>query len=242
MGKKSLFESTVAPEKDKKNANPDKAGEKETAVAPSSAGPEVDRFETPAADFVPLESDPLIGGKSLLLGVAGVCGLILMILIASMMNADNYYVKQARGAVEIWKGDFSPIGKDCIMILHGTQWNGPFKESYSKKAVFSFAVRYYLKKTVALVEAPVSDDFNRIVHYLDRARELVSDLELQEIAAGIDQAGKNITEARVLQSSGEKAAVSLAQEKLDVAGQILAGILMDLAVDDLVAEEADSDH
>lgn len=296
MGKKSLFEPTTAPEKEKndpapvkeaghrktaavtepspepenrtvtddKNTTPDQAADmKSAAAAGSSFEPEtrlvktpaveapssetkVTSFEadvpSPAAAEVPFENDPLVDGRPLLLGVAGVCGLILIILIASMMNADNYYVKQTRGAVEVWKGDFSPLGKDRIMILHGTHWDRPVQDSYSMEKVFSFAIAYYLEKVRTLAEAPVSDDFDRITYYLERSLALAADEQFRETATLISQIGRYVTEARVLQTSGEKEAISLAQEKLTAAGRMLTGLIADLAEEGREAEDAASGH
>lgn len=250
MGKKSLLEPTPEPKKRKKTPASGKTVRKkagttrklpaEPEVSPSisaaekpapdvsPSGPEPGKLEMPVPDRLFFESDPLVDKKLLLLGIAGVSVLILIILIASMINYGNYYVKQGKGAVEVWKGDFSPVGKDRIMILHGTYWDRPVKESYSRGEVFPFAFKYYLEKAAAMAESPVSDDFDRIVYYLDRSLELASDRQFKKMAVIITQARQSLIEARVLQESGEKESVALAQKKINTASRALTGLIADM--------------
>ncbi len=195
-----------------------------------------------ASDLPPFEYDPLVDKKILMLGIIGVAGLIVILMIASMINAGNYYVRQTRGAVEIWQGDFSPLGQERILTLHGTHWKGPIRNSYSKKTVFSFAGVYYLEKVKTLAETPVSDDFDRIDYYLKQVRELFADPESRQIAARIDEIRKLISEAGVLQASGEKQAVSLAQKKIDTVNQRLDELIAEMSGDTGKAEKADSAH
>ena len=275
MGKKSLFEPTIAPEEEKSEPAKGKVRDKKKATKAQAAAPpepeaapvaaagtdnppvEPDaptpapepkpavkqdippvvkmdasppvqtKAPSPAADLPPFDSDPLIDFRTLMTGVVVVCGLILLVLLGSLMNADNYYVKQVRGAVEIWKGDFSPGGKERVLILHGARWLRPFKSSYSKAEVFPFAAAYYLDKANMLTDAPVSEDFDRILYYLDRVQSLYAEEPVAELDSTIKQIRKTIAEARILQASGEKAALDLAQAKLRAVSQAL----MDLAAE-----------
>jgi hypothetical protein len=240
--------STPAPEK---ISDGEAAAAAEAVPAPDTSPVKTSETDVPSAEAkvssleadVPFfENDSLIDTKPLLLAIVGVCGLIMVLLIASKVNAGRYYVKQSKGAVIVSKGDFSPVGKDRIMILHGTRWNREKKNSYSRDDVFSFAALYYLEKAMTLADAPVSDDFDRIVDYLARARKLVADGEYQGAAVIIKQARRNITEAQVLQSSGERDAVSLAQEKLDAAGQALSGLIADMAKIGRETDSAEAGH
>ena len=184
------------------------------------------QFDT---DQAPFETDPLVDQQILTSAIAAVCGIIFILLIASMINSGNYYIKENRGAVEIWKGDFTPAGKDRILILHGTHWDRKIKDSYSMEEAFSFAAAYYFEKARLQAEVPVSDDFDRTFYYLGRVRGLYDDRLPQEVGDKITAVEKYMTEARILQASGEDAAVSLAQKKIDTVDKILTGLISDLA-------------
>ncbi|MEW6077107.1 MAG: hypothetical protein AB1724_04810 [Thermodesulfobacteriota bacterium] len=196
--------------------------------------PESDRrcFETavPALepDVAPFENDPLIGGKSIVSAIAGLCVLIMILFISSASNSGRYYIKESKGAVKVWKGTFSPAGKERIMILPGAHWTGPLRASYSQEEVFSFAARYYLEKALSLTEDPASKDFDRMTYYLGRAGEMVADGESREAAAVISQAKERIAEVQTLQSSGERTAAALAREKLNAVGQALTALVTGL--------------
>ena len=196
-------------------------------VQKESSPPVQVKAPSPAEDEPPFENEPLIDTRTLIAGVVVVCGLILLVLSGSLMNADNYYIKQTRGAVEIWKGDFSPGGKERVLILHGARWLKPFKPSYAKAEVFPFVAAYYLDKANMLTKESVSGDVDRILDYLDRVQALYADDPIEELDSTISQIRKTIAEARILQASGEKAAVDLAQKKIEAVSQSL----MDLAAE-----------
>ena len=188
------------------------------------------------------EADPLVDKKTLMLGAAGLCGLIFIIFIASIFNVGTYYVRQNKGAVEIWKGDFSPLGRDRLMVLHGAHWPGAIKDGYSRNEVFPFAAVYYLEKAKALTEAPVSEDFDRMADYLARVKELCAGRQYKETVAAVDQAGQTLADARVLLTSGQDTDLPLAQEKLQAVGQALEGLIAGLAGESPVEHEAEAGH
>ncbi len=205
--------------------------------------PCINTFEPPdLKDPAPFESDPLIDAKSLKTIAVVVCGIILLIFLGSMMNADNYYVKQSRGAVEIWKGDFTPGGKDRIVVLPGAHWKQPARTSYSKEDVFPFVAAYYLEKARMLTEAPVSEDFDHINYYLDLVQKLYAEDPVEEVDSTISLIRKTIAEARILQVSGEKAAVDLAQKKIQTIDEALTDLVAFFAGGDEPEAAAVSGH
>jgi hypothetical protein len=276
MGKKSLFEPTIAPEEEIKAPAPEKVrDDKETTTARTPKPPEPEATaakaetppveavepapvqETPPAavkqevpppvktqptsspgDIPPFENEPLIDTRTLMTGAVVLCGLILLIFVGSVMNADNYYVKQNMGAVEIWKGDFSPGGKERVLILHGTHWRKPYKKSYTKAEVFPFVAAYYLDKANMLTEAPVSEDLDRILYYLDRVQALYAEEQTAQLDNTISQIRKTIAEVRILQASGEKAAVDLAQKKITAVSRALTDLMAEMTGESKPAPEA----
>jgi hypothetical protein len=101
-------------------------------------------------------------------GVA-IAVLLFMILYASVSNSHKYYVMPKKGAVEIWKGDFSPSGKQFLVVLHGVQPSEPLEEVYGRKDVFPMIFEYYLGKADALLNVSGLPDYQAIDDFLDRA-------------------------------------------------------------------------
>jgi len=204
-------------------ARADVVDDKDAVIAAETATP------TPAPEPAPFDHDPLVGTNLLLKAAAATGGLILLILIVSMVNAGNYYVRESRGAVEIWKGDFSPAGQDRVMVLHGVRWKGKVKDSYSRDEVFSFAAMSYLDKAASLAVEPVAEEFDRIVSYLDRSLELIPEERRKTAATVINQARQQVIEAKILQASGEREALALAGRKLEAAGGALNGLVLEMS-------------
>ncbi|KJS29048.1 MAG: hypothetical protein VR64_21665 [Desulfatitalea sp. BRH_c12] len=101
-------------------------------------------------------------------GVA-IAVLLFMILYASVSNSHKYYVMPKKGSVEIWKGDFSPSGKQFLVVLHGVQPSEPLEEVYGRKDVFPMIFTYYLGKADALLNVTGLPDYQAIDDFLDRA-------------------------------------------------------------------------
>ncbi|MCF8094906.1 MAG: hypothetical protein K9J79_06040, partial [Desulfobacteraceae bacterium] len=67
------------------------------------------------------------GGPDLPLSRGMLGGIIVLVLIfalligASLKNMDNFYIKPTGNTLEIWKGDFSPGGREKIAALPGAK-------------------------------------------------------------------------------------------------------------------------
>lgn len=112
---------------------------------------------------------------------AGVAFLILIVLIVgtSMQNMRKYYVISRNGAVEIWKGSFSPMGRQRLLVMPGIQPLDSTKEVYSKQDVYPLISQYYLDKADALMDVPGSPNFEELKGYLNQALQYATTAEMR---------------------------------------------------------------
>ncbi|MDY6832842.1 MAG: hypothetical protein SWC96_13570 [Thermodesulfobacteriota bacterium] len=188
-------------------------------------------FEKSAGCSAPVQPPVMENGDDamtrLLWGAVGCLALaVLILLVASSMNAGRYYVTESRGAVEIWKGDFTPAGKERIMVLHDAAWDAKKKRIYNKADVFAFASRFYTAKAGDLLEAEGMRDYPRILSYVDRAIELNADMGRKDQVEVLEVVKKYVQEAAIL-DSGEPATQSVVAKRLNDAGHALAGLLFE---------------
>jgi hypothetical protein len=95
--------------------------------------------------------------------------LIAIMILISYQNMNKYFVTSRHGAVEIWKGKFSPKSRERIVIMPGIQPPEQIKRVYTKEAVFPMAFSFYIGKADALMDVPGLPDFVGIKSYLNRA-------------------------------------------------------------------------
>lgn len=117
------------------------------------------------------DSDPVI--RAAKLGVAALALLVVLIIWASVTNHAKYFIIESKGAVEIWRGEFSPSGKDFFVILHGLQAPEEIAPYYNREQVYPIIFNYYLDKADALLDVSSLPDYSAISSYLERARQFV---------------------------------------------------------------------
>ncbi|MEW5908341.1 MAG: hypothetical protein AB1659_00915 [Thermodesulfobacteriota bacterium] len=100
---------------------------------------------------------------------AGFILLLLLIVAVSSSNSNKYFVQPANGGIEIWKGIFAPLGKNCFMQLPGMNAPKSIKAEYTEEEAFTFVFQYYLQKSEALLEVQGMPDFDGIKSYLKTA-------------------------------------------------------------------------
>ncbi len=94
--------------------------------------------------------------------IAVILGLFGLLIIASSMNTNNYYLTVTDNAVEIWQGKFSPIGRERIISVPDATITEPVKSVYTQKEALVPAFNYYIKKSEALSEVTGQLDFKTI--------------------------------------------------------------------------------
>lgn len=160
--------------------------------------------------------------------LSGIGGIVFVILIglvvrASYLNVEKYYLKSASGAVEIWQGTFSPAGKKRILIMPGVPAPAEIKKVYGRQEVFPLAFNFYTKKADALMEVPGMPDFVGIKSYLNRALAFATTEEHRRIAhVRINQIDRMILfyKADVAATKGTRAGLEAALKYLDQAAEL----------------------
>ncbi|MBW1777283.1 MAG: hypothetical protein JRJ54_06785 [Deltaproteobacteria bacterium] len=129
-----------------------------------SPEPEITGYQPPAP---PKEADPM--ERAMKFCIAGFALLVLILIAVSASNANRYAVTSSNGGIEIWKGNFAPIGQKRILVLPGVQPSKPLKSQYTKEEAFTLAFDYYLQKADGLLEVSGMPDFEGIRRSLTTA-------------------------------------------------------------------------
>jgi len=146
--------------------------EKAKAEAEAAAKRKAEKAsKPPAPPVMPTVSAPTEPpkGNALKMLIAIIGGLFGLLIIASGMNTNNYYLKSADNAVEIWQGKFSPTGKKLVISVPDATIEEPVKSVYAKKEALVPAFNYYISKAEALSEVKGLLDFETIKSNLYKA-------------------------------------------------------------------------
>ena len=118
--------------------------------------------------------------KTALIGIVGLVALLGLVMSASITNTAKYYLKPAKGELEVWKGTFSPMGKKKIVTLSATPMPAQPKDLYGKNEIFSFIFESYINQADALLNVSDMPDFELIKRTLNRAGAFAVSPELNE--------------------------------------------------------------
>lgn len=147
--------------------------EKSPPVAPApepAPKPPAPADEPPIITAVGQAEEPEPMSRAIKLGIAGAILLVLILLGVSQNNSAKYYIHPKEGALEIWKGRFSPKDNRFFMVLHGVQLEQAPKAVYTRAEVFPMIFAYYLEKADTLLEVRGLPDFEGIKGYLYQAQ------------------------------------------------------------------------
>jgi len=142
------------------------------AKAEAEAKAAANRIE--AEDTPPIPPPPSIGEsdtvKKLVKGIS-ICLIliILPIIYASISNTTNYYLKTSNGALEIWQGNFSPMGEHMVITIPGAVPPETIKKVYSKNEAFPLVCNYFIEKSDAILNIAGIPDFKAIRNDLEKA-------------------------------------------------------------------------
>ncbi|MEE4112671.1 MAG: hypothetical protein V2I40_07635, partial [Desulfobacteraceae bacterium] len=134
----------------------------------------------PAQTAVKKPSDPV--DNTMKIFAAGLAFLILLVIGGSASNSFNYYLTENQGALEVWKGKFSPIGKKLLITLPGVSAPAEKKETYRSADVYPIIFQYYIDKADVLLDVPGIPDFEGIKATLKTALEYGSNNALRTLA------------------------------------------------------------
>jgi hypothetical protein len=122
-------------------------------------------------------------GTAVKVAAAGFVLVLLLIIGTSFVNSGKYYLKTQGGVLEIWKGNFAPIGEDLYLSLPGVTAPEPLKDLYTKKEVFPLASQFYMDRADALLASGGVPDFESIQAELQKAAAYATTEDLQSQVA-----------------------------------------------------------
>ena len=160
-------EIKAAPEKTAAERAAAEKATDERATAEKAAEPDVSVTYGPPDFDDTISSDP--SKKVVKYLIAAFVVLVALIIHTSFQNINNYYLSATHGALEIWQGKFSPMGKELLLSLPGAQPPVAIKDVYSKADVFPIIFDYYVEKADMLLEVSGMPDFKGVKKYLNRA-------------------------------------------------------------------------
>lgn len=181
-------QETAEPEKEKKMTEAAEPGKK-AAEKPKSQKPE----DSPLAKASgkpstpppgggggeppspPPPSGPQDGGKPMSSGlkilIICIAALFACIILASALNSSKYYIKAGEDGTEIWKGDFSPRGKEKMLAIEGVEPPEDINGAVSKQTAYELPFNYYMTEAEKLSEKPGTPDFAAIREKLEKAKK-----------------------------------------------------------------------
>jgi hypothetical protein len=195
-------EPETAPEAPVEARQPDQAEpaavapeiEDQPEKPPEKAEPAVSAPPLPPSDSAipaPATSEPLPAAVKYFFG--GLAILIALIVMTSYQNMQKYYLVAQHGALEVWKGDFSPMGRKLVVIMPGVVSPIEPKEVYSRNDISPIVFKYYMDKADALLDVPGAPDFVDIKDYLKRASEYAFTDEMQTaVSSSVDSIDRTV--------------------------------------------------
>lgn len=178
---KATAKATKTPPKVKATKPASEAVKTEKKAAPEKAA-QAPETPVPAAQLPPSDQPPADPANRMMqFGLAGFVLLVLLVIIASWMNTQDYYIKPGEGAIEIWQGKFAPMGEELLMSIPGIAAPEPLKENYTKKEVYPIFYQYYLDKADTLLEVPGMPDFEGVKSYLDTAQNYATSSQMKTV-------------------------------------------------------------
>ena len=157
-----------------------KAAAEKAAAEKAAVEPEVSVSYDPPDSGEPKVSDPMDNVMKYM--VAAFVILVALVIGTSMLNQSKYYLNDTDGALEIWQGRFSPMGKQLLITLPGAQPPEIIKDAYSKSEAYPFIFDYYVGKADTLLEVPGMPDFDGMRSYLNKALAFTTTNESIKIA------------------------------------------------------------
>jgi hypothetical protein len=146
------------------------------------------------------EPDPM---KKTLFYAGGVLALLVFLIFgASLQNLKKYYVVERDGAVEIWKGRFSPLGRQKVAALPDVVPPAEAKDVYTRQEVHPILFTHYINKADESMGAAGSPDFEGIKAILAQAEAYATSAEERAAIA----ARRNIIDRTLLIYKAEVAA------------------------------------
>lgn len=119
--------------------------------------------------------------RNIIFFAAGIVLLFILIGAASFSNSSQYYLEPTDDGVQIWKGQFSPLGREMLMELEGVAAPEPVQPVYTREAALTLAFDHFMSQADRQLATPTEIDFDEIRELLDRTAS-VAVTDAQKIA------------------------------------------------------------
>ncbi|MBF0450315.1 MAG: hypothetical protein HQK75_06410 [Candidatus Magnetomorum sp.] len=126
------------------------------------------------------KEDPIMS-NSLKLVFAGILALFFMIYMASSANYKNYYLVDGKTGVELWQGDFSPMGKSHVITLMGMELPENLQSSYIQSEVNPLICSFFLDQANDILSDDNIPNLAQVKKYLEQAYEYADEKNQKEI-------------------------------------------------------------
>jgi hypothetical protein len=146
---------------------PSAVPESEKEVPPDASGiwsPPPSACAGPPLD----EKEPPNTALRVLIGCLAAVFAVLM--IASALNSNNFYLEPTAAGLEIWRGKFSPKGKTLLEILPDVDLSIPVKSVYSRDEAMTVVFEYYMNQANQRAGVVAEPDFDVVAEQYAQAR------------------------------------------------------------------------
>ncbi|WP_208022504.1 histone H1-like repetitive region-containing protein [Desulfonema ishimotonii] len=162
---KAAAEKAAAEKAAAEKAAAEKAAAEKAAAEKAAA--EKAAAEKAAAEKAAKKADPVY--RLIRYCSAGLAVVFTLIIAASYSNSSKYYlVSPSDDTVQVWKGSFSPLGKELVASLYGMKLSEPVKEVYTREDAFTVAYAYFSDMADSLL-AESAPEIKEVRSLLSRA-------------------------------------------------------------------------
>jgi len=120
---------------------------------------------------------------------AGVLAIFVLLYIASGSNHSKYYLIDGKSGVEVWQGNFSPMGKSRVITMMGMDIPETTQESYTRFEIYPMICEFYIDQANDVMSEDNIPNLVQVREYLEMAHYYATEEVQQKIQArlnGID--------------------------------------------------------
>jgi hypothetical protein len=120
---------------------------------------------------------------------AGILALFIMLYMSSSSNHSKYYLVDGKAGVEVWQGNFSPMGKSYMLTLMGMELPETDQPFYSQAEIYPMICSFYLDQASELLSEDNIPNLVQVKEYLEMAHQFATDdiqQKIQKRLNGID--------------------------------------------------------
>jgi hypothetical protein len=161
-----------------------------------------------------------------------------LLLIASVMNSNNYYLKPTPAGLAIWRGKFSPKGKTLVETVPDFALSAPVESVYNRDQAMTVVFEYYINQAAQRSTAIGEPDFAAIEKLYEQAKTYATTPAQTQFA---DTRLRTI-KAQSLIAAADKTIVKMTPRNIDKALALLneaAGLATDRTQQQLIRVKID---